>query len=104
MLVDVIDGFTARMLKAIEDNDFDELRSLDAACLRFLQEHLSPSELDEKELEQVMASLQRLKTTYVNAVANCTAARDQLRDSIQATGRGRRNAVQYLDVARNLGH
>jgi len=103
MFSEVIDGFTARIRQAIAAKDYDELRQLDSACLRYLSENSPATIADESLLPQIMASLDNLRVAYRDAVTVCTAARDQVGRSLQTAGRGRRNAGQYLDVARNLG-
>ena len=103
MLAQLIDGFNERMQRAIEARDYEELRTLDIACLRFMSQNLPPKQLDEAGLLAVKDSLERLQKTYRTAVTTCTAARDSVQEELQAAGRGRRNTIQYLDVARNLG-
>lgn len=103
MLTQVIDGFNERMQRAIEARDYEELHLLDAACLRYMSENLQPQQLDADVLTAVKDSLERLQKTYRAAVNSCTAARDDAQRELHAAGRGRRNAIQYLDVARNLG-
>lgn len=103
MLVQVIEGFNDKMQQAIQTRNYDELRLLDAACLRFMSENLPPSDLDNAALLAVNDSLDRLRTTYRMAVQACTAARDAAAQELQQAGRGRRNTHQYLDVARQLG-
>ena len=104
MLIQVINGFTERMQKAIAAQDYEELRVLDTACLRFMSEHLPPAGLNESEMVQLESSLRDLQSAYRSAVAICEAEREQLQTEIHSAGRGHRNAVQYLSVARNLGH
>lgn len=103
MLVQVLDGFNSRMQNAIDAQDYEELRLLDSACLRFMSENLPPRNLDDSGLQAVKDSLQRLHKTYRAAVTLCEAARDETRQQLQTAGRGRRNAIQYLSVAQNIG-
>lgn len=103
MLAQVIDGLNGRLKQAMESGDYDEVRAVDSACLRFLQENLPPSGSDADELSTLMESLQRLRATYGEAVTVCVTARSELQDSLQAAGQGHRNTLRYLDVARNLG-
>lgn len=103
MLARLIDGFNDRMQEAIDACDYEELRTLDAACVRFMSDNLPPSGLSDVALLEVKDSLERLQKTYRVAVALCTEARDAVQQELHAAGRGRRNAIQYLDVARNIG-
>ncbi len=103
MLAMVIDGMNDRMKLAIAAGDFDMVRDLDAACIRFLQANLPPQNIDGEELPGVMESLARLQATYNEAKQCCIAARNELQQSLQSTGHNRRNTLQYLNVARNLG-
>jgi hypothetical protein len=103
MLARLIDGFSERMQKAVDAQDYEELRMLDSACLRFMSENLPPQQLDEAALLAVKDSLERLQSIYRVAVSNCIAARDAAQTELQSVGRARRNTIQYLDVARNIG-
>ncbi|HVK99963.1 MAG TPA: hypothetical protein VM553_09130 [Dongiaceae bacterium] len=102
MLVQVIDGFNERMQKATEAQDYEQLRLLDAACLRFMSNNLPPRAQDEAELRAVKDSLERLQLTYREAVKACLAAKNEAHQELHSVGRSRRNAIQYLDVARNI--
>lgn len=103
MLAGLIDGFNDAMQKAIEARDYDELRTLDAVCLRFMSDNLPPKDLDDAALLAVKDSLERLQKTYRVAVKTCMATRDAVQQELHAVGRGRRNTIQYLDVASNIG-
>lgn len=103
MLVQVIEGFNDKIQQALQAGNYDELRLLDAACLRFMSENLPPRDLDNAALLAVNDSLDRLRSTYRLAVQACTAARDAAAQELQQAGRGRRNTHQYLDVARQFG-
>lgn len=103
MLTQVISGFVERMRKAIADQNYEELRVLDTACLRFMSEHLPPQGLNDVELADLEASLLELQAVYRKAVETCEAEKEQLQAQLHSAGRGYRNAVQYLSVARNFG-
>jgi len=103
MLAQLIDGLNSRLKQAMDSGDYDEVRTVDSACLRFLQENLPPTANDADELAAIMESLQRLRATYGEAVTVCVTARNELQDSLQTAGQGHRNTLRYLDVARNLG-
>lgn len=104
MFAHVIDGLNARLKQAIAAGDYEEVRLVDLACVRFMNENLPPPQgTDAAELQAVMDSLARLSATYGEARDNCTAARNDLQQALQTAGHNRRNTLRYLDVARNLG-
>lgn len=103
MLCQVIDGFSDRMQQAINVADYAELGVLDSACVRFLRDHLPPRDIRGDEWIQVQDSLERLQTVYRQAVQACEQAKEKTQQELHSAGRGRRNMIEYLSVARQLG-
>lgn len=103
MLAQVIEGLNAKMKQAIAAGDYEEVRAIDLACVRFLQDNLPAKDTAAEELQDVMESLTRLRATYGEAMNNCMAARNELQQALQTAGQNHRNTLRYLDVARNLG-
>lgn len=103
MLIQVLDGFNERLQKALSEKNYDEIRALDSACLRYMSDHLSPAEMDEGNKVKLKECLQRLQDTYRQAMQACVTVREEVEQELHTIGRSRNNTVQYLNVARNIG-
>jgi len=103
MLIQMIDGFSDRMRHAVAEQNYDELRALDAACLGFMSKNLPPEGLDDAEREALESSLRNLADVYRSAIKLCDEARGEIHHQLYAAGRAHRNTAQYLTVANNSG-
>lgn len=103
MIAQIIDGFSAKLKKAMDDGDYEEIRRIDLACVRFMDENLkNANQGDLDELQALMSSLAMLNKTYEDVRNGCASVRDDLQQALQSLGNNHRNARTYLDVARNL--
>lgn len=103
MLTQVIDGFAERIRQAVVNQNYDELRALDAACLGFMSKNLSHEDLNDADREALQRSLNSLAEVYRSAISLCDEERNKLHNQLHAVGRGHRSAAQYLTVAGNIG-
>lgn len=103
MLIQVLEGFNERMLQALNAGNYDEIRVLDSACLRYMSDHLSPTDMGEEDMLKLKECLERLQNTYRQAIQACQAVKEEVAQELHKIGKNRNSTVQYLNVARNMG-